>query len=199
MDTLLQDLRYGLRLLVQRPAFTVVAVLSLPLGIGANSTIFSLVDALLLKSLPVAAPDRLVAVYTADEKNPGVAPLSHLNWKDLREQNGAFLGVLGYDWVPMSVGASGSGGEPEVVFGQLVSGNYFDLLGVKAAIGRTFSTDEDREGAGQPVVVVSDGFWRRHLGGSRDAVGQTLVLNNHPFTVIGVAPPEYSGIDLGVR
>src|SRR5262245_25599828 len=114
MDTLLQDLRYGLRLLVQRPAFTAVAVLSLALGIGANSTMFSLVDALLLRSLPVAAPDRLVAVYTADEKNPGFAPLSHLNWKDLREQNRVFSGVLGYDWLTLSVGASGGqGGEAE--------------------------------------------------------------------------------------
>jgi putative ABC transport system permease protein len=198
MDTLLQDLRYGLRLLAQRPAFTTVAVLSLALGIGANSTIFTLVDALLLRSLPVAAPDRLVAVYTADEKNPGAAPLSHLNWKDLREQNRVFSGVLGYDWLPLSVGAD-RGGEAEVVFGQLVSGNYFDLLGVKAARGRTFARDEDREGAGQAVVVVSDGFWRRRLGGDPDAVGRTIVLNNHPFTVIGVAPREFSGLDIGAQ
>src|SRR5690242_3887751 len=117
MDDLIQDLRFGLRLLLARPAFTAVAVVSLALGIGANTTVFSLVDALLLRALPVKQPASLVAVYTVDEKNPGLVPTSHLNWRDLAATNRSFTGVLGYDWAGMSV-ATGTG-EPRVVFGQL--------------------------------------------------------------------------------
>src|SRR4051812_12230214 len=139
MDDLIQDLRFGLRLLVARPGFTAVAVLSLALGIGANSTIFSLVDALLLRTLPVAHPERLVTIYTVDEKNPGLVPSSHLNWRDLKTGNRSFAGVLGYDWVQMAIATQG--GAPQVAFGQLVSGDYFDLLGVRAVRGRTFTPE----------------------------------------------------------
>src|SRR5690349_18707434 len=169
MDDLIQDLRFGLRLLLARPAFTAVAVLSLALGIGANTTIFSLVDALLLRALPVAHPERLATIYTVDEKNPGLVPSSHLNWRDLATGNRSFSGVLGYDWVGMSVATGG--GEPQATVGQLVSGNYFDLLGVRAARGRTFAAEEDTKGAGQAVAVVSDHFWRTRLGGDPRAVG----------------------------
>ncbi len=197
MDDLLQDLRFGLRLLLARPAFTAVAVLSLALGIGANSTIFSLVDALLLRTLPVAHPERLVTLYTVDEKNPGLSPSAHLNWRDLRAASRSYSGVLGYDWVPMSVTIGG--GEPRVVFGQLASGNYFDLLGIRAARGRTFTADEDAPGAGRAVAVVSDRFWRQRLGADPAAVGRTVLVNHQPVTVVGVAPPEFTGTDVGVQ
>jgi len=197
MDDLIQDLRFGLRLLLARPAFTAVAVLSLALGIGANTTIFSLVDALLLRALPVAHPERLVTVYTVDEKNPGFAPSSHLNWRDLETGNRSFAGVLGYDFVPMGIAIGG--GEPQVGVGQLVSGNYFDLLGVQAAVGRTFAREENAPGAGQAVAVVSDHLWRQRLGADRAAVGRTILVDRHPVTVIGVAPPEFTGTDVGLQ
>src|SRR4029077_426998 len=110
------------------------AIISLALGIGANTTIFSVANALLLQSVPAADPARLVAFYTTDKKNPGFAPISHLNWKDYRTQSSVFEGVLGYDWTEMSLKTTG---DAQRVFGQLVSGNYFEVLGVQAALGRT--------------------------------------------------------------
>jgi putative ABC transport system permease protein len=200
MERLFQDLRYAWRLLWKQPGFTAVAAASLALGIGANTTIFSLVDALLLRPLPVTAPATLVSIFTTDRKNPGFAPSSHLNWKDLREQCGSFSQVLGYDFVGMSVAFGGSsGGKPSVLGGQMVSGNYFDVLGVPAAVGRTFTAEDDREGAGQPVAVLSDHLWRERLGGDRAAIGRTISIDNHPFTVIGVAPREFTGTDIGLR
>jgi putative ABC transport system permease protein len=202
MERLLQDLRYAWRLLWKRPGFTAVAVASLALGVGANTTIFSLVDALFLRPLPVRAPERLVSIFTTDQKNPGTIPSAHLNWKDLREQNRSFSGVLGYDWAGMNVMLRAPGGgesEPIVLVGQMASGNYFDLLGVHAARGRTFSPEDDQEGAGRAVVVLSDHFWRERMGGDAGAVGSTISINHHPFTVIGIAPPEFTGTDVGVR
>jgi predicted permease len=195
MERLLQDLRYGWRQLWHRPVLTLVAVASLALGVGANTTLFSLVDVLLLRSLPVAAPDRLVSIYTIDQKNPGFNPSAHGNWKDLREQTRTFSGVLGYDGSPMSVAVGA--GEPTVVLGQMVSGDYFDLLGVHPALGHTFLPADDREGAGHAVVVLSDPLWRERLGGDRGALGRTISIDRHPFTVIGVAPREFSGTDVG--
>jgi len=196
MERLLQDLRFAWRLLWKRPAFTLIAVASLALGIGANTAIFSLVDALLLRPLPVADPPHLVSIFTVDEKNPGFNPSSHLNWKDLRAQNTSFSSVVGYDWEPVNVLL---GGEPTLVDSLIVSGDYFSGLGVRAAHGRTFSPEDDQEGAGRAVVVISDRFWRQRLGGDPKAVGQTLTINNHPFTVIGVAPPGFFGTDVGVH
>src|SRR5436305_1699550 len=152
MERLLQDLRYGWRQLWNRPVLTLIAVASLALGIGANTVIFGLVDALLLRALPVAAPDRLVSIFTIDQKNPGFNPSAHVNWKDLRDQNGSFSGVLGYDWAGMSV-ATGPG-DAAVVAGQMVSGNYFDVLGVHPALGHTFSPEDDLEGAGRSFKLV---------------------------------------------
>src|SRR5207249_11817599 len=134
MDTLAQDVRYAVRMMLKRPVLSGLAILSLGLGIGANTTIFSVTNALLLHSGPVSERSRLHALYTTDKKNPGFAPLSHLNWKDYARDGEVFEGVLGYDWTPMSLN---TGGEPQVLFGQLVSGNYFDLLGVRAMVGRT--------------------------------------------------------------
>jgi predicted permease len=195
MERLLQDLRYGWRQLWHRPVLTLVAVASLALGVGANTTIFSLVDALLLRALPVAAPERLVSIYTIDQKNPGFNPSAHLNWKDFRQETRSFSGVLGYDWAAMSV-AIGSG-EPTVVVGQMVSGDYFALLGVHPALGHTFLPEDDREGAGRSVVVLSYPFWRDRMGGDSGVLGRTITIDRHPFTVIGVAPPGFNGTDVG--
>ena len=198
MESLFADLRYALRTLLKRPGFTLVAVLSLGLGIGANTTIFSLVDAVLLRSLPVADPARLVKIYTLDAKNPAapVPMLSHLNWKDYRAQTRSFTGILGYDTNPISVS---TGGDAFMVTGQLVSDNYFNLLGVRAALGRTFSPEEGTPAGARPVIVASDHFWRQQLGASPAALGRSIMLNRQPYTVIGVAPRGFGGGDLGVQ
>jgi predicted permease len=199
MDNLLADLRYAVRMLVKRPAFTLVAVLSLALGIGANTTIFSVVNALLLRTLPVADPGRLAAIYTRDAQNPAMlaAPLSHLNWKDYREQARSFSGILGFDWAPMSFAKGGA--EATLVVGQLVSENYFDLLGIHAARGRIFTREEATKPGAHPVAVVSHHFWRQQLGGDPGVVGRTITLNGSSFTVIGVAPESFTGTDTGVQ
>ncbi len=196
MEWLLRDLRQALRLLLRRPLVSTLAVLSLALGIGANTAVFSIVNALFFKSLPVAQPDTLVALYTVDQRNPGLNPLSHLNWKDLREQRDVFAEVTAYDWVPLSVA---TGGEAELSFGQLVAGNYFQTLGTSAALGRLIAPADDVTPGAHPVVVLSHAFWTRRLGGRADAVGRTLLVNATPFTVIGVTPREFTGVTVGLQ
>jgi predicted permease len=198
VDNLLADLRYAVRMLVKRPGFTLVAVLSLALGIGANTTIFSVVNALLLRTLPVRDPGRLVAIYTRDRQNPAMngAPLSHLNWRDYREQARSFTGILGYDWAPLSVT---TGGEASLMVGQLVSEDYFDLLGVRAERGRTFTREEGIRPGAHPVAVVSYHFWQQRLGGDPAVVGRSLTLNRSPFTIIGVARRDFTGLIVGVQ
>jgi predicted permease len=192
------DLRYAVRMLLRRPAFTLVAVLSLALGIGANATIFSVVDALLLRSLPVADPGRLVTIYTRDAQNPAMlgGPLSHLNWRDYREQARSFSGILGYNWAAMSFAR---GAEASVIVGQLVSENYFQLLGVRPARGRVFTAEEGERPGASPVAVVSDHFWRQHLDGDPAVVGRAITINGSPFTVVGVAPASFTGTDTAIQ
>jgi len=197
VDTLLKDVSFAFRMLIRRPLIATVAVLSLALGIGANTTVFSIVNALFLQSLPVPEPGRLFSIHTTDRKNPGLNPLSHLNWKDYREQNDVFAEIAGYDWAGLSV--SLDGGEPALVFGQLVSGNYFDTLGIQAALGRTFRPEEDGAPGAHPVAVLSHSFWMEKLGGRQDALGRKILLNGIPFDVIGVTPAAFTGLDVGVQ
>ncbi len=197
MTNFLQDLRFGARMLLQRPVLSAAAILSLALGIGANATIFSVVNALLFRPLAVAEPDRLVSLFTKDERNPGFAPLSHLNWKDYREQNQVFAEMMGYDWTGMSV-ATGAG-EGELVVGQMVSDNYFRTLGIEPVLGRAFTPEENGVPGAHPVAVVSHRFWLEKLGGAADAPGRKILVNSQPFTVIGVAPASFKGTDVGVQ
>jgi predicted permease len=194
MTTLLQDLRYGARMLVKKPALTVVAVISLALGIGANTTIFTLINAVFLNPLPVREASRLMTVFGTDEKNKGnflnFMPVSHPNFEDYRRANDVFSGLVAFMGVGMSLS---TGGEPEQVGGLMVSGDYFDVLGVKAAVGRTFGAEEDRTPGAHPVVVLGHGLWQRRFGGDRSIVGKQITLNNHSFTVIGVAPENFRG------
>jgi len=196
MEAFLQDLRYAVRMILKSPVLTGLAVLSLALGIGANTTIFSVTNALLLQTLPVAEPQRLLGLYSTDKKNPGFNPMSHANWKDVRAQADVFEGVIGYDWTAMSLKTTG---EAQRVFGQLVSGDYFDVLGVRAALGRTFGPAEDEVPGRDPVVVLSHGFWTKHAGADPAIVGKTVGLNGITFTVLGVTPEDFTGLDVGVR
>ncbi len=191
METLMQDLRYGLRLLVKRPVFALVAVVSLALGIGANTAIFALVDSFLWQPFPVENPDRLVAVLTTDPKNPGFLPVSTLNYEDFRDQNQVLSGLAASSFLGADLTA---GGETERVFGFFVSGNYFDVLGVRLTHGRGFLPEEDKALGGHPVVVLSHGVWQQRLGGDPNILGKTITLNRTPYTVVGVAPENFNGV-----
>jgi predicted permease len=179
-------------MLMRSPAFTAIAATSLALGIGANTAIFSLINTVLLRPIPVEEPARLLSVFTTDQRNPGNLPLSHLNYKDLRDQNEVFSGMAAFTFAQLnwSTGASS-----EQIPAQVVSGNYFSLLGAQPALGRGFLPDEDAKPT--PVAVVSHGFWERSLGSDPAIVGRTLTLNRTPFTVVGVAPRHFDGTLLG--
>jgi predicted permease len=154
------------------------------------------VNALFLKALPVEDSERLVALYTTDRRNPGLAPISHLNWKDIGAQSDVFEAVAAYDWLPLSVS---TGGEASLLFGQLVSGNYFETLGVTAARGRVLAPSDDVTAGGHPVAVVSHSYWVRRLGADPNVVGRKIVINATPFTVVGVTKPDFTGLALGVQ
>ena len=196
MEFLWQDLKYGLRTLTRSPGFAAVAVFSLALGIGANTAIFTLIDTVFLNPLPVAEPARVMQVYTVDHSTKVTAanltrtPVSFLNYKDFRDQNNVFTGLAAF--VPAGVTLTGRG-EPKPQPVQLVSANYFDLLGVKAALGRTFLPDEDRKDGGNAVTVLSHSLWVRVFGGDPGVLGRTVQFNLVPYTIIGVAPPGFKG------
>ena len=196
MDAWWQDVRYGLRSLRNSPVLTLTAILSLSLGIGANTTMFTLINTLFLHPLPVAQPSELVAVFTLDANNPtrfgNLLPLSHPNLTDLRAGNDALSDLAGYS-NPQPLSFSTSAGA-ERVFMQLVTGNYFGVLGIRPAAGRFFLADEDRTPGTHPVVVIGHGFWQRRFGGDPAVVGHTITLNRMPFTVVGVAPEGFKGV-----
>jgi predicted permease len=177
------------------PGLSAVALLSLALGIGVNTAIFSLVNVVLLRPLSAEAPEQLVSVYTTDRNSPGTLENSHLNYVDFRESNQVFSGLMDYVTIPLTFDQAG---QKERVTGQLVSGNYFDVLGVKPAMGRTFLPEEDRTPGASPVAVVSHNFWTRRMNADPNAVGKVIKLNDHSFTVIGVAPRSFTGVDLSV-
>ena len=196
MTTLLQDLRYGIRMLAKNPGFTVVAVLTLALGIGANTAIFTIVNAVLLNPLPVADASRLVQLDTTDKKttvalgNATRLGISFPNYEDYARQASVFSGLAAFQ----PTGLTLSGGEkPKLFQGYLVTANYFDVLGVNAMLGRTFRPDEDQHPGGDGVAVLSYGLWSRDFGGARDVLGRRLNLNGTSYTVIGVTPPQFKG------
>jgi putative ABC transport system permease protein len=185
---MLADLRYALRALRKSPGFTLVAALTLALGIGANSAIFSVVNAVLLRPLPYRAPEQLVTVsHYYPSLNGLEAPVSGPGFVDYRDRTRAFDAVaVETAWRPNLTGR----GDPERLTGARVSGRFFAAVGVPAALGRTLRPDEDDPGR-ERVVVLSDGFWRRRFGGDRAALGQTLTLNGEPYEVVGVMPAGF--------
>jgi predicted permease len=195
MSTFLQDLRYGARLLTKSPGFTAVAGLSLALGIGANTTMFTLINAVLLSPLPVADPSQLVSVWTADERNAnsafGSLQTSPLNYRDYRDKNEVFSGLAAHQGVPLSV--SGGAGEAQRIAGEIVTGNYFDVLGAKPLIGRGFRPEEDRTPGATLVTVLGWGEWQTRFGGDPAILGRTITINSEGFTVVGVMPKGFKG------
>jgi predicted permease len=198
METLSQDVRFAVRSMIRNPGFAAVAALSLALGIGANTTIFTLLNAVLLAPLPVDRVSELVAVYTTDKVSSfgglgGLLPMSHPNFEDYQRQNRSLADMAAYTFPnPVSLITKG---ESEQAFAELVTGNYFRVLGVAPVVGRVFLPDEDRKPGADPVVVLSYGCWQRRFGGDRSVVGRTVSLNGTTFTVIGVAPQGFNGVN----
>ena len=188
IDRLTNDVRYALRGLIRSPGFTAVAVLSLAFGIGANAAIFSALNGLFFKPFPVDRPDRLVAIARA----PGFPANSYPDYRDIRDRNTVLAGAAALRFSPMNLEVNNS---PRRTWGLLVSGNYFDLLGVRAALGRALTPDDDRAPGKHPVVVLSDAYWRSAFGADRDVVGRTVRVNGMPFTVLGVTPPGFRGTE----
>ena len=190
IHTLWQDLRYATRAFLRTPVFTTVAIVSLGLGIGANTAIFSLIDAVLLESLPVRNPRQLVLVW----EKPS-APLTYPLYKRIRDQSQVFSGVVAFH--AFSEWNVATKGETELITGQLVSGNYFPVLGINPAAGRLLSSEDDRIPGGHPVAVISYGFWKRRFALDPSAIGKGIDLFGHPFTIVGVTPPEFFGTQSG--
>ena len=193
MNNLVQDLRYAVRQLRKSPGFTVVGVLTLALGIGANTGVFTLVNAALLKSLPVPNPGQL---YVVDDNPPHGARFSYPMFKDARAAmpDGAELAAISW---PAQFYASFGGGQPEMVAGQLVSGNYFPTLGTHSELGRLLGEEDDRVVGGSPVAVISYGCWERRFGRDPNVLSRKLVVNGMPLQVVGVAPRGFFGTHVG--
>ena len=197
MGSLGQDLRYGLRMLGQSPGFTAVAVLSLALGIGGNATVYSWVQAVLLHPLPgVQDSGQFLAVETR-MPDGGYHTSSYPDYKDYRDQNQVFSGLIAFELIPVNFSIK-ENQLPERIWGQIVTGNFFDVLGVRADSGRTFLPEEDRGLSAHPVVVISYGLWQTRFAGDPNIIGKTARFNRHPFTIIGVAPKEFQGTIVGV-
>jgi len=193
-----QDLRGGLRMLKKSPGFTFVAVLSLALGIGANTAIFTIINAVFLHPLPVEEPSRLAEMFTRDtltfnaNANFQLTGTSLPNYEDYRDQNNAFTGLATVTFpIPLNWGGQA---EPQQLNASLASGNFFDVLGIKPYRGRTFIADGDKKVGGNPEVVLSYSLWARKFGSDDKFIGQTILLNGTPYTVVGIAPPSFKGI-----
>jgi predicted permease len=197
LDRLVQDIRYGVRTLAKNPAFSLVALATLALGIGANTAMFSLLDQVVLRLLPVRHPEQLVIVRETGNHYGNTYGPNTISWpmfEDLRDNNQAFSGM--FCRFPAIV-TIGYGDRAAQISAELVSGSYFPILGVEAALGRTIAPDNDAVPDSQPVVVLSYSFWRSYFDGDRSIVGRTINLNSYAMTVIGVAQPGFDGVELG--
>jgi predicted permease len=188
VDALSQDLRYALRALRSSPGFASVAILSLALGIGANSTIFSLINSLLLKTLPVSHPEQLLQV-TRGKDDYFTNPI----WEQLRDHQDVFSGVFAYGGASFNLS---SGGEARYADGYYVSGQFFETLGLHPILGRTLTTADDKRGC-PGIAVLSNGFWHKEYGSRPDIIGKSISLDNHPFEIVGVLEPGFTGVEVG--
>ncbi|MDT7781143.1 MAG: hypothetical protein QOC99_3655 [Acidobacteriota bacterium] len=192
MSILLTDIRLSVRRLLKSPGFTLIAIISLALGIGANTAIFSLVNTALLRPLPVTRPNRLMSVSVTG-KDDSMLAFSYPTYLDFRERNTVMSGLYAERMAPMSLSR---GGHNQRIWGYLVTGNYFDVLGVGARLGRTFTAEEDRARLTSPVAVVSYGCWQRRFGSDPNLVGQDITVNDHQFKVVGVMPEGFAGSEV---
>jgi putative ABC transport system permease protein len=201
LDTAWRDLRYGARLLRLNPGFALVAILSLALGVGANTAIFQLLDAVRLRTLPVAEPQQLMEIRISDATGgrtgqfSGRRPnLTNPLWERIRDRQQSFSGALAWSGAAFNLTA---GGEARYAQGLWVSGDFFTTLGVPALAGRVFGTGDDRRGCAAPPAVISYGFWQREYAGDPRAIGRSLMLNGHSYDIVGVTPPSFFGVEVG--
>jgi putative ABC transport system permease protein len=201
MQNLWKDIQFGLRILAKSPGFTAIAVLTLALGIGANTAIFSLMNQILLRELPIQNPNELEILRAPGPQTGHVSSdgdsaesFSYPMYKGLRDTNSVFSGILARYGFSASVA---SHGQTDRASGEVVSGNYFELLGVRPAIGRVFSQDDDRVPGAQPVVVLSHSYWTQHFGGDPSVLNKILLINNVEMTVVGVSQTGFTGVQVG--
>lgn len=195
----MQDLRLAVRALRATPVVTAVAILSLALVIGANTAIFSILNGLLLRTLPVHEPARLVHVTDSVVRDSGetrVRAWGYPAWEQIRQRSHLFEAATAWSFIRFNLA---SGGETQFVEGIWADGGFFETLGVSAVLGRTFSTLDDQRGGGPdgPVTVISYGYWHRHFGGAADVIGRSVRLNSVSFTIVGVTPPDFFGVEVG--
>jgi predicted permease len=194
VSALFQDLRYAVRSLLHTPSLTIAAVLSLGLGIGANTTVFSWVQGVLLRPIPGTLNPNRLRVPVLETREAQQRSWSYPNYRDFRDRS-TLTDIVGQDDLPMSIAVAG---QAERAFGGIVSGNFFRVMGVQPALGRVFSDDDDRNPGGHPVVVISDSYWRRRFGADPAVIGREVTVNSVPMTVIGVTPPAFVGSFLGI-
>ena len=196
MDALLQDLRYAIRRLTRSPGFTFVAALSLALGIGANTAIFSVVNGIMLKEIPVEDASSLVEIYFSEGDGYAYATSSYPDFVSVRDGlPDVFEGVLAWN---LAIARMDQGDENEVILGEMVTGNYFDLLGVQPALGRGFLPEEDATPGTHFVTVLSHGYWKRALGADPEVLGSTVRINGRTYSVVGIAPEGFNGMMRGL-
>jgi putative ABC transport system permease protein len=197
---MIQDLRFGIRMLLKNPGFTAVAVLSLALGIGANTAIFQLLNAVRLKTLPIKNAQELTQIRLTDisgtrgSKPARYPAVTNPIWEQIRDRQQAFSGLVAWGSADFNLA---QGGEVRPAKGLWVSGDFFNVLGVQPELGRTFMTADDKRGCSAPGVVISHSFWQREYGGDKSVVGRKLTLADHQFEVIGITPPNFFGLEVG--
>jgi putative ABC transport system permease protein len=189
-DDVLQDVRYALRALCSSPGFSAIAILSLALGIGANTAIFSLINAVILKTLPVSHPEQLVQLVM---KTEGGTTFTNPIWEQVRDRQDVFSGAFAYSPIQLNLAA---GGEVRHANASWVSGDFFSTLGVHPLLGRTFTAADDKRGC-PAIAVLSHDFWQREYGGAADVFERRLTLSSHPARIVGVAPPGFNGVQVG--
>src|ERR1700686_2525860 len=196
MTSFWQDVRYSLRLIAKAPGFAVIAILTLALGIGANTTIFSWINSSLLNPFPGLASPREVVSLTLSKPGDNPFPLTYPDVEAMRDGQQSFTGITACNFAQMSLTGKG---KPERVWGMVASANYFDVLGVRPILGRGFLPVEDEKPGGAPVAVISYRLWQTHFGANPDIVGQAIEINQHPYTIVGVTPAVFQGSQTGVR
>ena len=196
MISIWQDVRYSLRTIVKAPGYAAITILTLALGIGANTTIFSWINSALLNPLPGVSHAREIVSLTQGKPTDTPLGFSYPDLEALRDGQQSFTDITACMFLPMSLTGKG---KPERIWGMVASANYFDVLGVRPVLGRGFLPEEDQKPGGAPVAVISDRLWQTHFGANRNIVGQAIELNEHSYTIVGVAPPLFQGSQTGLR
>ena len=190
---MLQEIRYALRTLMHAPSFTASAVLTLAVGIALNTLVFTLLDSLALRPMPVRDPARVVRIFPIDARGQRQNLFSYPDYLEYRAAPGPLQGIAAY--IPVTITARFSGDEAQDLVGYAVSSSYFPLLGIEPSRGRPFSAEEERPGAVSAVAVISDSLWRRRFAASGRVLGERIVLNDRAFTIIGVGPERFMGTE----